>query len=363
MANFIRHYNQKRLGLVIPGRCGIRGEFRLVNRDYKGRLKFDSGWFDNLITNQGLENMGKKGESASVWAAAIAIGSGTTPPSFSDTAMETPIQGAGFYSSSSYGDFVETYGWSAPIPWMATQNYGRFGSGYSGTVNEVGLGSETQPQNNFSLSPWLSVRQLLPTPFVKQTTDVLDVYYRAYWYFDTTDATGQVTLDGTLYDYVVRLGGLAGSNQGYNWGTCFYTPDLQRTEGGNISDGELTQTNQSESALDDLGANVTGNYVTVTQGAICGVGEKWNEILVNVGLDTTLVSEVMRVIHTHSWTGRICTQVRLGRNSDDAPVPFTDKDIMSARHRLYFDRFTPDLFASPGAFAVAGDDAALTFVP
>jgi len=343
--HFIKYLNQKRYGLVTGGRCGIRGEFRLINYDYKGRVKHDTGWFDNLITDQGLENMGKKGGNNNCWADQIAIGDSTTPPSYSDTALGNQWQGAGFNYNSSSGNFVETYGWGDPIPWMATQNYGRFGSGTAGTVNEVGLGSG-------NTTSYLSCRQLLPTPFVKGSTDVLDVYYKAYWYFDTGDVTGTCTLDGTLYNWTGRLGGFYGTAQGYDWGTCFYPPDNQKNESGSIADGELATVYQSEGGLSGERRSV----ISVNQGATCGVGERWNELYLYAGLGDNLTSDTMRCLHTHNWTGRICTQTRLGRASDDNPVPFTDRDIMSVRHRLYFDRFTPDLFASAGAFTLTGVD-------
>ncbi len=358
--HFIRHLNQKRHGLIVPVRAGIRGEFRVVRRDFKGRVLDDSGWFNNLITDQGLENMGGRGESGYPWAYGMAIGSGSTPPSFSDTAMETPIK-ANSWNRCSNGIPVEGYGWNDPVPWMSMSNYCRFSSA-TGTVRELGLGAETQPTTNASLSPWLSCRQLLPDQITLQSTDILDVFYKGIWYFDTADATGQVTLDGILYDYVVRLGGLAGSNQGYTWGCTLENPRLRRTEGLDYSDGELVNTNQSDVNLGDLGANVSGNYTTVGFGDAAGVGERWNEISGSLNVDAVLPTQVVRVIYCHSWTARLGTQIRFGTVAADDPVPFTDKDIMNVRFRLYYDRYSPDLFASPGAYVLAGEDIATSVI-
>ena len=50
----------KRIGGAIRLGAGIRGEFRPILYDYKGRVKFDNGWHDNLITDHALLVLGAK---------------------------------------------------------------------------------------------------------------------------------------------------------------------------------------------------------------------------------------------------------------------------------------------------------------
>jgi hypothetical protein len=68
--------------IVLPG-VKRGGEFRLIVRDLMGRVTQDTGWFPNLLTDQGLINMAAQ----NAWSSNMNVGSGTTPPAFTDTSL------------------------------------------------------------------------------------------------------------------------------------------------------------------------------------------------------------------------------------------------------------------------------------
>lgn len=317
-------------------KLGVRGQMRAILRDGETlEVKEDTGWFDNLITDQGLENL--VGRGAGEWAAAVYIGDGTTPPTWGDTQLDNLIAGAGLRNEYNGGG-IEEYGWSDPVPWQSYSNYARFGTGTSGTVNEIGIGPN---------STSLSARQLAPTPFTKGTGDVLDVWYKAFWYFDTTPATGTVDIDTgggpVTYNWTATLGGLSGSNQGYTWGTCFSNPDLRRFEKPLYYDDVTNST----------------SYASNARGNTAPPGEFWVEIVCYLGLDAALASETVRQVYTYVFTTRKGVFIRFGTVDDDDPVPFTDKDTMNTRHRLYVSRWIPDVLAETASFDLTGSPADL----
>jgi hypothetical protein len=332
-ANRIINIVGKRAG---PG-VGIRGQFRAILRDGETlEVKHDTGYFDNLITNQGLNNLAERGPGE--WAAVCYIGAGVTPPTWGDTALESQIAGAALRNEYNGGG-IEAYGWSAPVPWQSYSNYARFGTGTAGTVSELGVGPNSSN---------LSARQLLPTPFVKGSGDILDVWYKAFWYFDTTPATGTVDIDTgggpVTYNWEATLGGLSGSDQGFTYGCCFQNPGLARFD--------------DPIYYDDVTSSSSYSYTQT--GNVAPPGEYWTEILSGYSVDAALASETIRKVYVYNFITKIGVFIRFGTVAADDPIPFTNKDVMTVRHRLYITRWTPDLLGNAGAFTVTGSAATLT---
>lgn len=193
--------------IIVPNPVRVQGQYRAVLRDLMGRPVYDSDWFDNLITNQGLNMIAGKNDlygPGSPWAGAK-IGTGTTPPTITDTDLESPVDGN---SWNAWAYPTGQDGWDQYHPNDPTGEYGmssmikaRWGAGTgTATLREVGFISR-QSTSYYALT----TRQLFPVPVVKGPDNILDVYYRLYAYNDLSDVTGTTAaIEGVTYDYLIR---------------------------------------------------------------------------------------------------------------------------------------------------------------
>lgn len=190
----------------------IGGEFKLVLSDINGRVVQETDWFSNLITNVGLPQMIN-------WANAsqyFFIGDNNTAPSFTDTAL------FGFLASTITNVGGSNSNLGLPnYEWTSIKGR-RFNAGQgTGTIREVGIGLSNAQSNNTMV-----VRSLVTPEVTKAADQVLDVYYRFTVFPDLTDNSGQITIDGELYDWTTRVGQINQATQAYldfKFETYFYS--------------------------------------------------------------------------------------------------------------------------------------------
>lgn len=170
----------------------LKGEIRAILRDENLNQVYDSGWAPNILTETGRRNLGEPALGTGSWFNYIHIGENGTAPTISDNSL---LQWLG-YSSVALTQTWQAGG--APDYWMSDVSGKRFNVGVAtGTIREVGL-------SNSSNNQYMSIRTLLPAPIVKGADQALDVYHRFTMYPPTADVTGQVTIEGALYDYTIR---------------------------------------------------------------------------------------------------------------------------------------------------------------
>jgi hypothetical protein len=122
------------------------------------------------------------------------IGSGSAAPTDSNTQMETLLA----VTQTAQGADIGVNG-VAPNYEVSTTKTKRFIAGVgTGTVREVGCGI-----NDTSVAG-LTVRQLVSPAIVKGATQVLDLIWRFTLWPPLGDLAGTVTIDGILYDTIVR---------------------------------------------------------------------------------------------------------------------------------------------------------------
>ncbi len=164
------------------------GRFQLIVKNVKtGKIK-DTGWIENLVLNNCFNyNFANAGNAS--WV--IELGTGSTPPTFSDLSLETPLVSisAGSYSSVKAGastDFVDPI-YSTSAGWETTFALGAV----VGNVSEIGV----------SASGNLFTRSLItdgagdPTVLVVGVNDILTVNYLMGYEMDTSHPAGSVTVD------------------------------------------------------------------------------------------------------------------------------------------------------------------------
>lgn len=197
------------------GKLGLSGQYRLVaSTDPEGKeVTKDTGWFDNLITNAGLNRIGQVSATVAyqTWhfrddiLRAFRVGSGTTPPQFTDVALDAEIAAVSLASSSNAG-WISSQGANYTDGYMHLTVTRQFGQGAAaGNLSEIGLGDVN---NLFS-------RALILDSFGDPTTitilanEFLTVYYTLRVNIPQADqviSAHPVMLDGvsTPHDITIR---------------------------------------------------------------------------------------------------------------------------------------------------------------
>ena len=166
---------------------------RVCNK-YTDECRVDTGWFKNLITNQGLNAVAQQ----SNFMAWYHVGTSSTPPAVTDTWL------GGFVASINQTQATVKACAGAGPYYGYKQITRRFPAGVAtGNLSEIGVGWSSSTGTLFS-------RALIkdgggnPTTITVLADEYLDFTYELRYYAPVNDVTGQVTIDGILYDYTVR---------------------------------------------------------------------------------------------------------------------------------------------------------------
>lgn len=173
----------------------MQGQYRCVlNQGTKQER--DSGWFDNLITNGGLDRIG---DSAAMLY--CSVGTGTAAAAYTDNALQAFVAAAANGGNPARSEVGAT----APNYEFSEMTVFRFNQGAAvGNMAEVGVGWV-----NNGTGLWSRARILdgvgAPTTLTVTAIDQLSVYYKLTHKPVLTDRTGVVNLSGTDYAYTARL--------------------------------------------------------------------------------------------------------------------------------------------------------------
>jgi len=177
---------------------GLQGEFRLVVTHPDGTEQ-DTGWFPNLILNQGLDRLGIAGSILIQYAQ---VGAGTGTPIATQTSLESYVAGANSnptnYAETCINEGAPTY--AALHTWRYTFTQGSV----IGNITEIGVGWGATGATLFSRALILDGVGS-PTTITLVAIDQLTVYYRLRVFPPLGDATGILNISGTDYSYVVRV--------------------------------------------------------------------------------------------------------------------------------------------------------------
>lgn len=198
---------------------GVQGKYRLQTHKYKsGKLHYDTGWFNNLITDVGLyeyytmPSLGAfdTGEVAS----SCAVGSGSAAPTVADTGLANLIATAGGTGSTAGGTAYaapNATGYvaaAAPAPayWFARYIY-QFNTGIAaGNLTEVGAyPGGMNPANNLLSRALIVDANGNPTSITVLSDEILTVTYELRYYLDTSDHAFSFNLNGSPVTGTYRL--------------------------------------------------------------------------------------------------------------------------------------------------------------
>lgn len=179
-----------KLDLTLPT-LKLRGRYRLQVRRH-GKLIAERAWWDNLITDAGLEGLG---EAKALFRYCM-VGTSNTAPAVGNTTLAAQVASLDFNASGgTTSGGVETtaprYGWER-------RTYPFAQGAVVGNIAEVGVGWTTT--NVFS-------RSLVSPAITLLSIDQLTVTYEIRVYIPeegTDDVTGSVVIDGVTHNYTIR---------------------------------------------------------------------------------------------------------------------------------------------------------------
>lgn len=174
---------------------GIEGYFNLTVRDSSTmEIKRETGFFKNLITNIGLDQIAADGVLYGV-----AVGTGSAPPSASDTILQAQ-------TGYAFGNIVDTLAIrSSGAPyWSGVRRTFRLPQG-QGTGNLTEVGICMYNTNRLWSRALILDASGNPTTLTVLENEVLDVTYECRIYSQEGDVTGgPIDLLGTDYTWTVR---------------------------------------------------------------------------------------------------------------------------------------------------------------
>jgi len=187
-------------------KVGLAAEFRLRAIRPNGQCRVDTGFFHNLITNVGLNDA----HSGTATFNAISVGTGNTPPAYTDTtlaarvATTTTVQSSQEGQSGSPGD-PDFYRW--------VEKTLRFAQGVAqGNLTEVGATRSSSPYTTYSRALILDGSGN-PTTLTVLADEFLDVTYRVRFYpGDTSDVNTSILISGQSHDIVLRPAEMDGTS-------------------------------------------------------------------------------------------------------------------------------------------------------
>lgn len=151
-------------------------------------------WFDNLITDQGLDRIGDNHIAFQY----CQVGTGNNTPAFTDTQLETWLAGTSTVESATgstqpsspyYASYIITYRFAAGVA--------------TGNISEVGIGWASSGTTLFSRALILDGGGT-PTTITVLADEILDVTYEYRVYPPEVDTTGIIVISGANHDFTAR---------------------------------------------------------------------------------------------------------------------------------------------------------------
>jgi len=177
---------------------GLAGEYNLVVNRPDG-TSAETGWFKNLILNQGLDAIGTQGAPLNY----CHIGTGTTTPAVTQTALTSFTAAVANSSNATVTNAgAPTYASAHVIPYTFAQG------AVVGNMTEVGVGWSNAGATLFSRA-LITDANGNPTTLTVTAIDSLTVYYKITFTPSTAVSTGSIVLNGTTYNYQASLANAA----------------------------------------------------------------------------------------------------------------------------------------------------------
>ena len=236
---------------------GVVGKYKLVV--HKGNPEEPTqvvDWFDNLITNQGLDSLGFRTNGSNY--SYCKVGSGSTTPAVTDVGLVNVL------GSKSGGTNTNGFTTTAPFYSWRRMEYVFTPGQATGNVSELSIGWDTTNASAFSRA--LVTENGSPITITVLPDDYLTVYYEFRLYPNLDDVTGTVTIGGTTHSFIGRAADVGTSSWTGFWAGYYPVGNLENVVcrdgaiGTVFSNPLYTQTTYISSPSASYAAYVPGTY-------------------------------------------------------------------------------------------------------
>ena len=276
--------------IEVPCHIGMRGRFRLTCRTSEGSVTKDTGWFDNIITDQGMDWFGTTPPNYGVsygqplFPTHCAVGTGSTTPAYTDTRMTTFLAMYPASPSSNVEAPSSTSIQTTTSPYYISRIFTyTFPTGAAaGNLTEVGVGNcastDTQPQ--------LFNHALIvdgggsPTTLTVTATEALTVEYEFRMYPSTTLTAYSFVMNSVTYSgqYYVAInnanpGSLATLSYDINgvFAMLVYNGSIGAVTGTPSGTSTRPNNTDGQGTTNSWASYTTGSY-TLSQTMVIGLG-------------------------------------------------------------------------------------------
>lgn len=263
--------------LIVAPRVGIAGRYKLTvrPRHHLASVRRESPWFNNLILDQGLDQIGAAFNGSNLNS--CSVGTGTTAPAVGDTELEALLA-----TTTTIQTTQSTTLSSSPYGIRRTLVY-RFGTGAAeGNLTEVGVGND--PTRLFSRE---LIRDAMgnPTTFPVSSDEVLDVTYQLTHYPPLDDSVGSVTIVGSgEHDFIWRASDVDSSNS-WNVSIQFSAPAYNNYRVEQIRSNSYTAYSGDIGPITERPSGTSGGTSGTTGFAAYTIGNFYRDVTRTLGLD------------------------------------------------------------------------------
>lgn len=168
----------------------IQGRYKLVVKRPDNSVRLQTPWFDNLITQNGMNQIGNGVGGSAALATQCYIGQSANIPTINDTQLGSIVGTANSVSAPVYTFFdgVEAY-------WRAYKIFTFNAGNATGDIREVAVGFA--PNNLFSRSLIWGVEEI-PATITVLADEKLEVYYERRNYVSKFDAAAAFSIASGL---------------------------------------------------------------------------------------------------------------------------------------------------------------------
>jgi len=175
---------------------GLKAQYKLRILNADRSLKFESDWIPNLITDLGMNRIG----SQAAFGTFLRVGTGTTAPANTDTALVSQIAATNNVTGqSSVNAGAPDYQSTFSATWEFTLG------AVVGNVAELGVGWTASTASTLATRSRILDGGGSPTTITVLSSEILQVTYQLTCYPSITDSVGNVTISSVVYGYTSRI--------------------------------------------------------------------------------------------------------------------------------------------------------------
>ena len=317
---------------------GIKGRIRAVVSKSNGEVCSDTGEFDNLILNQGLDVLGGIANKGNNLYDKCVIGTGTSIPNENQTSLDTYVSSASVSNNYNAVTKIDAEKNIVIVSRMFIYKFENIGN-YN--LTEIGLASTGFNESNVHMCTRTLFKDSSgeSTTISLQADETLSIYYTIYAVYSTLDRTGTINLlDGnggsTPYNYLVRLSGVSTTNT--YWGNGMVGTGLTSSNVGctSYSSGAVAFT---EIPVTKTHTIYDGGFKTSAYGYLPGSYTRTYSCSAAVGKNTGLVKTMYVGSPFSNW------QIEYSKVSDGSGITVTSSDKISTTFTFNWGRYDGEI--------------------